>query len=343
MITDEDYIQYRPMIYKIASKYKNNIYGLEIEDLMQIGAIGFIKGFNTYDDTKECKKNTWIYSSIKRAILREFHNLNRIKRQVIANSISIDKPIRGTADDLTIADIIEDINTNTSDEALENVIIEAYKWEVDTILNGLEHYVAYETLFADKTLKEVSEYKELTYSKAKNIQYRAFRELKFKSKLIRSKYMELKEREEENNILNLYKDPAKSIYIREVSKELKEKYKYELDIIDTIQIIFDGLKLYTHNEFVQGFILSLEDILEAKDLVIYRATIEGNRDSLNDKYSFSDIYFVEDRIRKQIAYNKEYVCELWNDYKTNRKSTPNSEIYKTDVIGNSSNQISLFR
>lgn len=58
-ISNEDYIKYKPMLYKIANKYKNNIFRLEVDDLMQIGAIGLIKGFNTYDDTKDCKKDTY--------------------------------------------------------------------------------------------------------------------------------------------------------------------------------------------------------------------------------------------------------------------------------------------
>lgn len=62
--------------------------------------------------------------------------------------------------------------------------------------------------------------------------------MKFKSKLIRSKYIEIKEQEAENDIINLYKDPAKSIYINEISKELRTKYRYENDVIDTIQTIF---------------------------------------------------------------------------------------------------------
>ena len=74
MITNEDYIKYEPMIYKIANKFKNNIYKLEIEDLIQIGAIWLIRGFNTYDETKDWKKDTMIYSCIKRAILREYQN-----------------------------------------------------------------------------------------------------------------------------------------------------------------------------------------------------------------------------------------------------------------------------
>ena len=43
MITNEDYIKYEPMIYKIANRFKNNIYKLEVDDLVQIGAIGLIR------------------------------------------------------------------------------------------------------------------------------------------------------------------------------------------------------------------------------------------------------------------------------------------------------------
>lgn len=349
MITNEDYIKYEPMIYKIANKFKNNIYKLEIEDLIQICAIGLIRGFNTYDDTKDCKKDTWIYSCIKRAILREFHNLNRIKRQSLINSISIDTPIGGLDEDITIADTIEDVNVNTSNEAIDKVIIDLYKAEVDAILSGMEHFIAHEILFTDKTLIEVSASKEIEYSKAKRIQDKAFRELKLKSRLIRNKYMELKEKEAENDIINLYKNPAKIIYMHEISKDLRDKYKYELDVIDTMQTIFDGLDTYKKNEFIQGFILSLDDILEAKDLFIYKAILEGNRVSLSEKYSFNDICFVEDRIKKQVSYNKEYVYELWKSYEVKSTITMKkneniieNKLYKSEYHSAISKQISLF-
>ncbi|MDU5494031.1 MAG: hypothetical protein E6094_13975 [Clostridium perfringens] len=78
--------------------------------------------------------------------------------------------------------------------------------------------------------------------------------------------MELKEQETENDIINLYKDTTKLIYIKEISKELRNKYKYELEVIDTIQSIFDVLGAYKNNKFIQNFILGLEDILEFKDI-----------------------------------------------------------------------------
>ncbi|WP_343101005.1 sigma factor [Romboutsia sp. MSSM.1001216sp_RTP31141st1_G3_RTP31141_220114] len=342
-ISNKDYNQYKYMIYKIANKFKNNIYRLELDDLVQIGAIGLIRGFDTYDETKDCKKDTWLYSSIERAILREFHNLNRIKRQASINSVSIDMPI-GEDEDITIADTIEDISVNTSSEALDNVIIEEYKYEVDIILSGMEHDIAYKVLFTDETLAEVSASKNISYSKAKNIQNKAFRELRFKSKLIRSKYLELKEQETENDIINLYNDPAKAIYLREVSKDLKEKYRYELSIIDDIQTILDGLPIYTKNKIVASFVLTLEDILDDKDLIIYEALSEGQREVLDKEYSFSEILFIEDRIKSKIIKNKEYVCELWNEYKNNKSKNKekflDNNLYVNQNVYN--NQVSLF-
>lgn len=72
--------------------------------------------------------------------------------------------------------------------------------------------------------------------------------------------------------------------------------------------------------------------------------------SLSKEYSFNDIYFVEDRINKQLSYNKEYVYELWNEYKlTNIK---NIQINEDDLINcknvnsnytyNTNEQITLF-
>ena len=167
--------------------------------------------------------------------------------------------------------------------------------------------------------------------------------------MIREKWIELKEQEAENDIINLYKDPAKSIYIHEISKELRNKYKYELDVIDTIQTIFDGLDTYKKNELIQNFILSLDDVLEDKDIFIYKTILEDNRASLSEKYSFNDIYFVENRIKKQISYNKEYVYELWNSYEIGKieniqksESILGERINKNSSCNTINKQISLF-
>ncbi|MDU5494030.1 MAG: hypothetical protein E6094_13970 [Clostridium perfringens] len=44
------------------------------------------------------------------------------------------------------------MNINTSNEAIDKVIIELYKSEVDAILIGTEHFIDHETLFIDRKL-----------------------------------------------------------------------------------------------------------------------------------------------------------------------------------------------
>ena len=90
--------------------------------------------------------------------------------------------------------------------------------------------------------------------------------------------------------------------------------------------------------------MTLEDILDDKDLIIYKALSEGHREVLNKEYSFSEILFIEDRIKSKIIKNKEYVCELWNEYKNNKSKNKekflDNNLYVNQNVYN--NQVSLF-
>lgn len=72
MITNEDYTKYESMIYKIANKFKNNIYGIDIEDIYQIGSLGMIRAYKTYQEGKGMSFNTYMYSCISWAIKKSF-------------------------------------------------------------------------------------------------------------------------------------------------------------------------------------------------------------------------------------------------------------------------------
>ncbi|MDU4862609.1 MAG: hypothetical protein E6356_17860 [Terrisporobacter othiniensis] len=47
-ITDKDYLQYEQMLMKIAKKFKNNPYEIDIEDIMEISSIWMIRAIDTY-------------------------------------------------------------------------------------------------------------------------------------------------------------------------------------------------------------------------------------------------------------------------------------------------------
>ena len=67
-MTDKEYLQYKPMLIKIANKFKNNPYGIDIEDIMQIGSLGMIRAFETYQEDKEIKFSTYAYNCISWSI-----------------------------------------------------------------------------------------------------------------------------------------------------------------------------------------------------------------------------------------------------------------------------------
>lgn len=59
-MTEKQYKQYEPMLIKISNKFKNNPYGIDIEDIYQIGSLGMIRAFETYKEGKGMSFDTYI-------------------------------------------------------------------------------------------------------------------------------------------------------------------------------------------------------------------------------------------------------------------------------------------
>ena len=119
-MTNEEYIQWIPLIKKLALKYKNNIFKIELEDLEQIASIGLFKGFKSYNESKGMSLKTWLYNSAERAIFREFTDMKRIKRQSSYESISLNTPIG--EDDAYLGDIIPDTNVNVENDVVDKLL-----------------------------------------------------------------------------------------------------------------------------------------------------------------------------------------------------------------------------
>ena len=65
-MTNQDYLQWEPMLKKIAYKYKNNKFGLEVDDLIQIATLGFIRGFQTYKKDYGYSELNYYYTCAER-------------------------------------------------------------------------------------------------------------------------------------------------------------------------------------------------------------------------------------------------------------------------------------
>lgn len=89
------------LVVYIAKKFENS--GVNIEDLISIGAIGLIKGVNSFNLDKNIKLATYASRCIENEILMFLRKNNKIKSE-----ISIDEPINidSEGNDLLLADIL---------------------------------------------------------------------------------------------------------------------------------------------------------------------------------------------------------------------------------------------
>ncbi|MEG2869022.1 MAG: sigma-70 family RNA polymerase sigma factor [Terrisporobacter sp.] len=330
-MTNEEYAQWQPLIKKVAYKYRNNIFKIELEDLEQIASVGLFKGFENYDDSKGASLKTWLYSVAERAIFREFTDMKRIKRQSSYECISLNIP---TGEEGTyLEEIIPDNNINIEHSVTDKLLIASYKEEVDSCLFGREREVVYKILFEDKTNAELAREYNITDQKVKNIQTKGFRNLRHKSRMIRDKWMELKEVELENIIISAYNNPDK-VYSRiESTERLRKKYKLELDTLDFIQNIFDGILYSTSpsNKIKEFYMEKLNEIISSRDLYILNEIVfkERSMESLKaEEYSFEDVFYIKDRVKNIIIKNKDLAYDLWVDFNENYKESSKVRIDK---------------
>lgn len=89
------------LVVYIAKKFENS--GIELEDLVSIGAIGLIKAVKTYSIDKNIKLATYASRCIENEILMQLRKNTRIK-----NEVSLDEPLSsdGEGNELLLADII---------------------------------------------------------------------------------------------------------------------------------------------------------------------------------------------------------------------------------------------
>ena len=141
-MTNQDYLQWEPMLKRLARKYKNNKFNLDMEELIQIGALGLINVFDTYKDDKGTSRLSYYYTCVERYILKEFQGLGRAKR-FCSNLISLNKQINNIYVNKNF-----DWNNNKSEslllsqnEVLEiaNTLIVALGFDLDTYKLDAQH------------------------------------------------------------------------------------------------------------------------------------------------------------------------------------------------------------
>lgn len=314
-MTNEEYLQWEPLVKKIAHKYRNNIYKIEIDDLIQIGAMGLMNAFKYYQDDRGASFQTFAYDCVERSIFREFENAKRIKRQANYKSTSFDKPINSDGD-LYLEEVISDDNVNVEATVIDKLMVEKYKEEINLVLTGREKDIVYRTLFENTKFIDLAKEYGMHHSRVHDIQRRGFRNLRHKSPMIRDRWLKIKQEELENKLISAYQNTENVYFYFESNSILYRKYKKEIDILNFIQELFDSFPFEFKFEKYSSFILSL-DIFNTRDIELFnkRKINKMTQDELlKEGYGFNEIFDIEKTIKKAILRKKRQVYEKWLGY-----------------------------
>ena len=115
MVEEDDAVKemlfdkYRPIVVKMASKYKMEAkkMGLELEDLVQEGYIGLMGAIKNYNPNDNTLFYTYAIISIKSKLLNCMRANSCKKHFCLNQSVSLSKPISNNQD-LTVLDFIKD-------------------------------------------------------------------------------------------------------------------------------------------------------------------------------------------------------------------------------------------
>ena len=218
-MTDKEYLQYEPMLIKISNKFKNNPYGVDIEDIKQIGTLGMIRAFDTYQDDKGMSFNTYIYNCISWSIGKEFHNLKRIHSQYTFTSLDHE-----IDEDTNMYDIVPNSSVNVEYKVLEYMTLQEYIQEFRSILEPIKAEIFIDKYVNDLQIKYIADKYNKKESAINNIFRQSRMELIRKSFRIRKEFDRyMKQRKESRE--DLYINPAKKVAFDEYYNSRLEEIK----------------------------------------------------------------------------------------------------------------------
>lgn len=114
------------LVVYIAKKFDNT--GLELEDLISIGAIGLIKAIRTFKPDKNIKLATYASRCIENEILMQLRKTSKIKSE-----ISLEQPIKTDSDgnELIFADVLcfeeESVTANLELNAEKQILFQSLR------------------------------------------------------------------------------------------------------------------------------------------------------------------------------------------------------------------------
>ena len=227
-MSNDDYLEYEPLLLKIVGKYAMNPY-TPIEDLIQIGAMGMMKGFRTYNPSKGMKLSTYLYKTIEWAILQELNNYSRIKAQYTVVSFE--------GEDNILYELIPS-TVNLAGEVIENMTLQEYIQELEYILTPMQLSILLDRYINNISIQEIADKHNIKYSKVQYIISQSQRIVLKKSFRIRDiyrKYIDSRKKD-----VDIFLDPLNVIGQIEDLNFIREK----INNLDKLQLKFDEKYLH---------------------------------------------------------------------------------------------------
>lgn len=166
------------LVVFIAKKFESS--GIDLEDLISIGAIGLIKAVKTYSLDKNIKLATYASRCIENEILMQLRKNTRTK-----NEVSLDEPLSndGDGNELLLADIIS-VDEESVSKNLENSAEKQTLMGVISKLDAREQMIMYLRFGLcgneEKTQKEVADMMGISQSYISRIEKKILSKLKKK-------------------------------------------------------------------------------------------------------------------------------------------------------------------
>lgn len=166
------------LVVYIAKKFESS--GIELEDLISIGAIGLIKAIKTYSIDKNIKLATYASRCIENEILMQLRKNTKVK-----NEVSLDEPLSsdGEGNDLLLCDIIS-IDEESVSKNLELSSEKQVLMNVVSMLDSREQMIMFLRFglggYEEKTQKEVADLLGISQSYISRIEKKILSKLRKK-------------------------------------------------------------------------------------------------------------------------------------------------------------------
>lgn len=233
-MTDNQFLQYKPMIIKLARKYENNKYNISLEDLIQVGSIGLLNAYNSFDESKSVKFITHAYNCVSFELKKELYKHIRKDNNYII--LSLDTPI--SDDNITISDTLEDdidVFRDVEDALFIDECTEQFK---KSLKNELDVKIALDYTFKNISVEDLAELYKIEYEEMQKLVIQYKNRLRRNLKL-RKLHVEAIDARIKN--INGYSKGADEIALLKINLENKINNLNKKTTTDKIQMLIDRL------------------------------------------------------------------------------------------------------